>query len=345
MTSVAAIGEATLVAMIQRRLAGSTGSVRVGMGDDAAIVRVDGDLVATVDAITAGVDWLPDRTPRRAIGHRAAAVNLSDLAAMGAKPAHLLLALELPAELQLHDLEASLEGLRQLAAAHEVTVIGGDLGIGEGPERWTVTALGHIDCSQPLLRSAAAPGHQLWLIGVTGAAHIGLMALRHDRVTAGLQGCIDAHLWPVPQCAAGQLLARCGETVAAIDISDGLWLDASRMAKASGVVLHLQLGAPTWLSGPVRDFCHEAELDWRRACASGGDDYALLVSCPEGLDLNAMLAPAMAGNPSAATAQIRRVGRVHATEGDPSATLTIEGRRLAGAPRGYQHGQRDTQAG
>ena len=336
MSRVGALGEAELVAMIQRRLRSEMRHVRLGMGDDGAIVQVDGDLVATVDSVVAGVDWLPEATPRQAIGHRAAAVNLSDLAAMGARPAHLLVALELPPSLAVADLNESLDGLRRLAERHDAAVVGGDVGIGVGPERWTVTALGHLGEGQALLRSAALPGYGVWLVGTCGAAQVGLTALRHGGSAGGLAACIEAHLRPQPQCAAGLMLAACGHSIAAIDVSDGLWLDGSRLAEASGVDLRLDVPIPPWLSATVAGFCADVQLDWRRACASGGDDYALLVAAPAALDLGALLAP-LQGHGSAVGA-VQRIGWAEAAAGRPTVHLAVGGLVFDGPPQGYLHG-------
>lgn len=341
MTTVHDLGEAALVGLIQRQLRCESTDIRVGMGDDGAILRVHGELVATVDSVVAGVDWLPDATPREAIGHRAAAVNLSDLAAMGARPAHLLLALELPPALAVAELMASLEGLRRLASCHGAAVVGGDVGIGAGPERWTLTALGHLGAGRALLRSAALPGWTLWLVGTVGAAAIGLQLLARGLDMDGgeetLRACVAAHLRPQPQCTAGLLLAGSGYDLAAIDISDGLWLDASRLAAASGVDLRLMLAEPPWLSAPVADFCATAGLDWRQACASGGDDYALLVAAPPEVDLRPLLAGRAPGDP--AVGAVCRVGRVETASAEPTAYLTVGGRNFEGPPQGYLHGR------
>ncbi len=320
MSTVGQLGEAALLDRLASLLSRPRADVSVGIGDDAAVLATAGALVATVDSVVAGIDWLPRKTPRRAVGHRAVAVNLSDLAAMGARPAHLLLALELPDALPLHALLSSVEGALALADEHGAAVVGGDIGMGVGPERWAVTAMGTMQ-GEPLLRSAARPGDRLWLVGQVGAASVGLAALIDEVAPAGLQTCIDAHLWPRPQVGAGLALAGCGQRVAAMDVSDGLWLDGSRLAAASGVGLKMTLPEPTWLTAEVDAFCRDAGLDWRRACASGGDDYALLVAAPDGLDVAAVVGT-----------RAEPVGQVNASAGQ--VLMSIAGLPLSGPRTG-----------
>ena len=177
-----------------------------------------------------------------------------------------------------------------------------------------------------MLRSAARPGDRLWLIGDVGAAAVGLRALREGSTVSGLRHCIAAHQMPQPLVSAGLSLSASGERLAAIDISDGLWLDGSRMAMASEVELVIELPEPHWLTAGVKTFCLSSGLDWRRACAGGGDDYALLVAAPEPLDLANLLSKA------------RPIGHVVAGSGNVS--LSISGETMTGAPAGYQHGDR-----
>ncbi len=333
MKTVAELGERELLRRIQQLLDRPRDDVLLGIGDDGAILNPGTPVVATVDSIVAGTDWLPDRTPRASIGHRAVAINLSDLAAMGARPTWLLLALELPPDLPLDDLETSLQRAAELAQAHGATVVGGDVGIGEGTERWTVTALGSL-IGRATLRSAAGPGDRLWLVGEVGAAAVGLAALRVGASLAGLRRCVDAHLEPRPQVEAGCALAASPHKLAAIDVSDGLWLDGSRLARASDVGLRVELPRPDWLSDEVAAFCQHEHIDWRLACAGGGDDYALLVSAPPDVELDAFL---QAQLPDKVRPKVTRAGRV--VPAAAGVVVSIDGQELTGSPQGYEHGR------
>lgn len=278
-----AVGELAVIAQLRTIFDAPRADLLVGNGDDAAVWQPDGPVVMTVDSVVAGVDWLEDRTPPDAIGHRAAAVNLSDLAAMAARPRVLLLALEIPVDQDVADLLAAARGLQALAARHGATVVGGDLGFSPGPARWTVTALGTL-AGEPMRRDRVQPGDLLWLAGDVGKAALGLAALRAGDDQAEF---IAAHRYPQPLVETALALQQLGVR-AAIDISDGLGLDAQRLAQASGVDLHLDLPRPTWLTPPIVAWLSARHLDWRHACASGGDDYALLVSAPLGIDLRSL---------------------------------------------------------
>jgi thiamine-monophosphate kinase len=280
---VDALGELAIISQLRGILDAPRADLLVGNGDDAAVWQPDGPVVATIDSVVAGIDWLVDRMPPAAIGHRAAAVNLSDLAAMGAQPKILLLALELPADQDVDDLLAAARGLRALADQHGAVVVGGDFGVSPGPARWTVTALGTLH-GEPMCRDRVQPGDAVWLVGNVGQAALGLTALRLGTDQPAL---IAAHMWPQPLVQAGLQLQRLGVR-AALDVSDGLGLDAQRLAQSSHVDLRLHLPRPAWLTTEVENWAAAQKLDWRLACAQGGDDYALLCAAPQGLDLTVL---------------------------------------------------------
>ena len=208
-------------------------------------------------------------------------------------------------------------GLHALAQQHHANVVGGDVGFSPGPPRWTVTALGTLQ-GPPLRRDAVQPGDQLWLFGHVGQAALGLAALQDG---APFPELIQAHLWPQPLVAQGQLLQQAGVR-AAIDISDGLGLDAQRLARASGVDIHLNLPRPDWLTAEIVAWCARTAQDWRVACASGGDDYALLCAAPVSLDLRA-LGGQLVGSAAQGTGQV---------------TVFVDGERLP--VQGFRHGTR-----
>ena len=320
--TVGEVGELGLLEALQGVFSRRDPRVLLGIGDDAAILQVQGHLVATVDSIEAGVDWLADLTPRDAVGHRAAAVNLSDLAAMGARPRGLLLALELPADLPVDDVVRSAQALVALADAHGASVVGGDIGIGT-TERWTVTALGTVR-GPALRRDAARLGDRVWLVGDVGMAALGLAQLAEgpreqaeESGPGGLARCVQAHLRPRPMIDAGIALRGTGARIAAIDISDGLAVDARRLAAASGLRLELTLPRPRWLTPELAAVCARRGWDWRKACAEGGDDYALLVCAEPDLEVDGLL-----------------VGRVTAGGG---VALAIDGEDHSAAA-GFLHG-------
>jgi thiamine-monophosphate kinase len=248
--------------------------VRLGVGDDAALLECRGDqeLVAAIDTLVAGVHFLPDAAPE-SIGHRALAANLSDLAAMGARPAWALLALTLPAAKESW-LEAFGGGFCALAQAHGVAIVGGDTTA--GPLCVTVQVLGHVPPTSAMLRSGGSPGDMLFISGTAGDAAAGL-ALEQGRLKID-DAAAAAHLrarfsFPTPRVALGERLRDFAS--ACIDVSDGLFGDAAKLAHASGCgaeIVFEDLPLSAELIGAVG-----AERAGDLALI-GGDDYELCFS-------------------------------------------------------------------
>lgn len=315
MATIREFGERQLIERLAAIFSSADPRTEIGIGDDAAVLDLSGRLCATVDSIESGVDWLPDMTPRDAIGHRAAAISLSDLAAMGAEPAALLVALEIPADIAVTAILSSAMALQALASRHGASVVGGDVGVGT-TERWTVTALGELT-GLPMRRCDAKVGDIVWLLGEVGMAEVGLSALRNGLTEACFADCIERHLRPLPQCDSARSLMALRIRLAAIDVSDGLALDAGHVASASGVRLEVQLPRPTWVTADVEAACAHHNIDWRSACASGGDDYALVVCAEPGVSV-----PGLA------------IGCVVAGEG---ASVSVDGIDFDGSSAGWEH--------
>jgi thiamine-monophosphate kinase len=337
MSTVGKLGEVGLVRSLREVFDRPLPHVIVPNGDDAAVLRCEGHVVATVDSIVEEVDWLPALTPAAAIGHRAAAVNLSDLAAMGARPTGLLLAVELPSRAKVAQVLESARGLAELADRFGTAVVGGDFGLAPGPQRWCVTALGEV-AGQPLRRDAARPGDVVWLVGQVGHAGLGLDLLRRQGAGFGetpwVQACVWAHLFPQPLVSEGLLLQALGEDLAAIDVSDGLGVDAARLALASGLAMELEVAAPDWMTPEVERGLELQGLDWRSACASGGDDYALLVAAPPGVDLTLLFSSV-----AQTLASVRPIGRAVAGVAG-SVLLRVGGHEVSGGGWLHGHGKR-----
>ncbi|MCU1383513.1 MAG: thiL, partial [Acidobacteria bacterium] len=178
--SVADCSERELIARIRGLLPAAPDWLRVGIGDDAAVVEPERNRVEvlTVDAVVEGIHFDRAFVPPDAIGHRALAVNLSDLAAMGAAPRLALLSMALPASLPLADFDAIAAGFAALAARHRLHVVGGNLTRSPGPLMIDVTVMGTVKRRQALTRTGARPGDDLYVSGAVGSAAAGLRMLR-----------------------------------------------------------------------------------------------------------------------------------------------------------------------
>ncbi len=245
-----------------------------GLADDAALFE---GYVITHDSIAEGVHCLPGDPPD-SVASKLVAVNLSDLAAKGAAPAAALLSLTIS---QDSDWDAAfIDGIEGACEQFGLSLIGGDtiaLPIG-APRVFGLTAIGRAGPRTPA-RSGAEPGDRLWLVGTVGDSAAGLAQLKRNPAAIG--PLVEAYRRPVPLLAAGQALAP--HASAMMDVSDGLLLDARRLAEASTCRAIIDLDALA-LSGA---FVAERgdTLEARLFAATGGDDYALLAALPPGLDI------------------------------------------------------------
>lgn len=276
--AVSDLTEAELIARVTRQLPPPPDWMVVGIGDDAAIVEPERNRleVLSVDALVEGIHFDRAFTPPDAIGHRALAVNLSDLAAMGATPRLALLSFALPAKLSLADFDGMVGGLAALAATHRVHVAGGNLTRSPGPLMLDVTVGGTVKRRRALLRRGARPGDDLYVSGTIGAAGAGLQMLQQRQQT-GADSCVRRYLYPDPRVRLGVLLGRNRAASACMDLSDGLADAVRQLADASGVgaaidanALPIDPAARQWFASHGADPTHEAIVL--------GDDYELLVA-------------------------------------------------------------------
>lgn len=318
------MAEFDLIDLIAQRCAVIRGDVRLGIGDDAAIVAVppDQELVVCTDTLVAGVHF-PRHTGAADIGWKSLAVNLSDLAAMGATPAWALLALTLPAA-DADFVAAFAEGFGELAAIHHVALIGGDTT--SGPLSVTVTVHGLVPPGMALRRDGARPGDGVYVTGTLGDAAAGLRAAgKGVAVDTDVRAALVARLdRPEPRVAAGAVLR--GRASACIDVSDGLVADLGHVARRSGVAIDIEaLHLPT-SNALLAAFDDES----RRALQlAGGDDYELAFTAGEADAHALMLDLARAG--CAAT----RIGRV--LEGSGVRVLDAAGLPIALPRHGWEH--------
>lgn len=293
--------------------------VEIGIGDDAALVRVpDGRIVATTDTQVAGVHFRFDLSAPADIGARIVAVSVSDIAAMGCRPLAALLSFELPGDLPDRTVLAITRGIARSARRYDLPVVGGNIASTPGPFAATMTVLGVPDCGRVLTRGGARSGDDILVSGTLGGAALGLALLqRLPGRTRSWPAPVRAFRRPVARVSLGIALARDPRVHAAIDISDGLVADVGHVLQASGVGARLEanrLPLPTGATPCARAL----GLDPLRCALSGGDDY----------ELAAFVAPE--ATPDWIAAGMTPIGRITACRG-----LRIDGR--AAGSGGWRH--------
>ncbi|TSE21040.1 Thiamine-monophosphate kinase [Tepidimonas alkaliphilus] len=295
------MGEFELIRRVFWRATGATPGVWLGNGDDAALLASSPGCVLAVssDMLVQGRHFLPDVEPQ-ALGHKALAVNLSDLAAMGARPLAFTLALALP-RVDEAWLRALAEGMLTLADAHGCALVGGDTTA--GPLTLALTVFGEVAPQRALRRDAARVGDDVWVSGALGLARLGLALLRGELAMSGAQAeAARAQLLrPTPRVALGQALA--GLAHAAADVSDGLLADLGHILASSGVAAELDVEALLREATPpaVRDLPPALALSFVLA---GGDDYELVFTAPAARRDAVQAAAARAATPVACIGRI-----------------------------------------
>ncbi len=256
----------------------------VGPGDDAAVVSsADGRFVVTTDTMIEGHDFKLEWSKGFDLGFKAIASNVADVAAMGAKPTALVVAIALPGDTHiswLEDFAAGLNaGLTQLAPG--ASVVGGDLARAD-QVFISVTAHGDLEGLEPVLRSGAKPGDILAVAGTIGKAAAGLELLKSDKVDArhAFDDLVSIQLRPRPPIPAGVLANKAGAT-SMLDVSDGLAKDASRIAKASGVTVQIDKSALLGFEAVLELAALRLEVTPENWVVFGGEDHALLATFPE----------------------------------------------------------------
>lgn len=278
--TVADIGEFGLIARLRDALPekarAEDASVIRGIGDDAAIWRSDPahEHVISTDALIEGVHFRLDWVSWADLGHKSLAVNLSDLAAMGAEPVLAVVTLGLRGDEAVADLEAMYRGMGALALRHGVTIAGGDIVKVSEQRMISVTAIGIVDGGRALLRSGAQVGDVVGVTGTIGASAAGLRILMQpdayrDHVTA--PRLVQAHLRPEPRIEAGRLLVE-HEATSAMDLSDGLAGDLPKILDASGVSAVIDEADLPVIAAVRALFPNE----YGQLALHGGEDYELL---------------------------------------------------------------------
>ncbi|MGO8816048.1 MAG: thiamine-phosphate kinase [Terriglobia bacterium] len=316
--------EAEFITWINRRTPRRAAGLALGIGDDAALVRVPPgqELILTTDMSIEGVHFKSHLHPPEAVGHRALARSLSDIAAMGGTPRYALISLAVNPRVGRRWLEGFFKGFFALARRFRVAVIGGDTAIVSSHISSDVVVAGLVPRGRALRRSGAKVGDRIFVSGRLGMSALGLCLLQSD---TGVRKPVEraalrAHLFPLPQCSLGRFLSGNRLASALMDLSDGLSIDLLRLCRASGVGATLtadQIPAPS-----IRAAGKALSL-----ALDGGEDYQLLFTAPAA---KALKIPRHFGR-----TPIHCIGEIRASRGID--IITSQGKTLPVRPRGYDH--------
>lgn len=283
--TVGGLGERAIVDRIRRRVPSPPSSVLIGIGDDAAVVAPERNenQVLTTDVQIEGVHFDRSFCAPEDIGHKALAVNLSDLAAMGATPRVALLSLALPPSLPIADLEGLLDGLLALAGRFGVALVGGNISRSPGPLFVDVTLTGTVRPRRVLTRTGARAGDELYVSGAVGGAAAGLRLLQGEQAGSDVrdeaEACVLRYRRPDPRVRLGMLLGRNRVARACVDLSDGLADGVHQLAVAGGLGAIVD-GESVPLMDAARRVFERAREDPLHAALTGGEDYELLFAVP-----------------------------------------------------------------
>ncbi|MFB3922422.1 MAG: thiamine-phosphate kinase [Terriglobia bacterium] len=322
--------EQEFVRWLRRTVPSAQGRLRLGIGDDAAVMEVTPGrhLILTTDLTIENVHFTQETHSPRAVGHRALARSLSDIAAMGGEPRVALVSIALSRRTTRKWVKGFYSGLLPLAKRHGVAIIGGDTSVADGPILIDIVAGGEIPRGKELRRSGARPGDWIFVSGPLGLSRAGLALLKSGRGKtrrAAEAITVHTHLHPEPRCGLGRLLSKAGIASATIDISDGLSTDLKRLCEASGT------GARIWESSipvaPLTRASGYSSSEILEFALHGGEDYELLFTVPR---TKVARLPRRFGG-----VELRRIGEI--TKGHEICLVRRTGNEEILAPAGWDH--------
>jgi thiamine-monophosphate kinase len=332
------LGEFGLIGRIQKLAPRKSSSTLIGIGDDAAVLKLSASstLLATTDLLLEGVHFDLSYTDFFSLGWKAAAVNLSDIAAMGGIPHFCLTALGIPTGVSVEQITEFYRGFNALLKSYRTTLVGGDTCSSRGGLFVGVTALGEVEPKRIITRAGARPGDRIFVAGTLGDSAAGLELLRKAEFgirnkksairnpKSEIQKLIARHLRPVPRVEWGRKLSLSGCASAMIDLSDGLSSDLFHICEQSGVGAEISADRI-----PLSDALHKLTGKLAKPAVhyalSGGEDYELLFTAPPGKvkKLRSLKLP------------LTEIGLI--TAGKTLSLVDNRGRKKPLLPTGYDH--------
>ena len=257
----------------------------IGIGDDCAVMPTgEGELLFSTDLLMEGVHFLRNESSPEDVGWKAAAVNLSDIAAMGGTPVATFLSIALPKDAQGEWADRFIEGYTDISRQYDVPLLGGDTTSSLRDIAVNVGILGRCPSGRRLMRNGAKVGETIYVTGPLGDSAGGLQAiLKGIERTEDVTRLICRHKRPIPRIEAGRLLMESGKAGAMMDISDGIGSDLRHIMKASGVGAVIDLERLP-LSPELVSVCKEQGWDIYEMATSGGEDFELMFTAPAGLE-------------------------------------------------------------
>ncbi|MFQ5520518.1 MAG: thiamine-phosphate kinase [Candidatus Methylomirabilia bacterium] len=334
------LGERGLIRRIREHARAGAPGVSVGIGDDAAVLRLAEGvaLLATTDLLLEDIHFRRRYADPHAIGWKAMTVNLSDIAAMGGTPRYALVGLACPEDTESEAIDAFYTGMEAAGAPHGVVIVGGDTSASPAGFLVSVTLLGEMTAGRPRLRSAACPGDLIAVTGSLGRSAAGLALLEaftsressRPQLDPEIEGEVTrAHLLPVARIAEGRWLASRSEVHAMIDLSDGLATDLGHIASESRVGARVNLDRLP-ISPAVRAVAAALDRDLTDLAVSGGEDYELLFTAdPATMPMLARELEAGTGTP------VTAIGEV--VEADAGVQFVGAGGARAFVAEGFEH--------
>lgn len=339
MVRLTQLDEFGLIGQLTKRVINANRYVRVGIGDDAAVLtqNANEDQLMTTDTMVAGVHFLPQTMTWANVGYKCVAASISDIAAMGGDPRHVVLSIAIPPDVGVVELEALYDGVGDACQAYDCSLVGGDVVRTDGPMVITSTLLGAVSAGRALLRSGAKAGDVVFVTGPLGGSAAGLAYLLEGSTTLPdeAQILMGYHQRPLVQVSAGAILREEGAS-SCNDVSDGLASELNEIAQASGVRMRIQEDKIP-VAPATRNFARQRRQDPLQYAWYGGEDYQLVGTASSYVFARALARCVSVGIP------LTWIGRVE--PGDGVIADGGAGRVEQIQPRGYNHFASSTERG